>query len=91
MKVYLSAEAAEQLQHILEYLEENWSVKVRDNFISKLERSFQLMSKMPFLFPASEKLPGLRKCVITPQTISYYRVNGDEIEVIAILDARSDA
>jgi len=41
MKVYLSAEAAEQLQHILEYLEENWSVKMRDNFISKLERSFQ--------------------------------------------------
>jgi|GEM_PF-4575844 len=35
MKVNLSIEAAEQLQQLLDYLEINWSVKVRDNFHSK--------------------------------------------------------
>ncbi len=88
MKVNLSIEAAEQLQQLLDYLEINWSVKVRDNFIQKLDRSIQIIIETPFAFPASEKFPGLRKCVITPQTIAFYRVKENEVEVISLIDAR---
>lgn len=88
MKVYLSIEAAEQLQRLVEYLETSWSFKVRDNFILKLDRSINIIAKTPFIFPASEKFPGLRKCVITSQTVIFYRVRENEIEIIALMDAR---
>ena len=49
-----------------------------------------IMGSMPYIFPPSEKFPGLRKCVITPQTTAYYRVDEirKEVEIIAVLDNR---
>ena len=90
MKLYLSDQAAEQLDGLLAYLELEWSVRVRDNFLQKFDRSFQAIRRLPFGFPASEKFIGLRKCVITPQTSAFYRVGNEEIEVIAIFDNRME-
>jgi len=54
MKVYFSPEASDQLTQILTYLEERWSIKVRDNFLAKFDRFIQMISEMPFAFPASQ-------------------------------------
>lgn len=50
------------------------------------------ISKVPYGFPVSQKFPGLHKCVITAQTIAYYRINEDrnEIEIIAVIDSRQN-
>ncbi len=90
MKVFLSKTAGEQLHQVIDYLEQRWSDKVRDNFISKLQRSMETIAQMPYGFPDSAGFPGLRKCVITAQTIAYYRINEarKEIEIIAIIDSR---
>lgn len=56
MKAFLSQTAGEQLHQVIDYLEQRWSVKVRNNFISKLERSVDTIAQMDFLnlrvFPA---------------------------------------
>lgn len=65
MQVYLSQIAYGQVQDIILYLEENWPERVRDNFLDKLARSMEIMGSMPYIFPASEKFPGMRKCVVT--------------------------
>ena len=90
MNVVLSPTAGEQLHQIIDYLEQQWSAKVRDNFIHKLQRTMDAIAIMPYSYPASKKLPGLRKCVITPQTIAYYRIDEirKEVEIIAVVDAR---
>lgn len=90
--VYLSIEATEQLDQLLDYLEFNWSSKVRDNFLIKLDRSFSTISTMPYAYPASQKMPHLRKCVITPLTVAYYRINEEniEVEIITVIDSRSN-
>jgi len=90
MKVFLSRTAGEQLHQIIDYLELRWSTKVRDNFIDKLQRSMDTIALIPYGFPDSKTMSGLRKCVISPQTIAYYRINqtDNEIEIIAIIDAR---
>ena len=92
MLVFLSQTAGEKIDQIIEYLENRWSNKVRDNFLSKLERSMNVIEQMPYGFPASQNFPGLRKCVISPQTIAFYRINEDaqEIEIVAIIDSRED-
>ncbi len=47
---------------------------------------------MPYAFPTSKKMPDLRKCVITPLPIAYYRIQEEEIEVeiITIIDSRGN-
>ena len=35
----------------------------------------------PFLFPCSNKVKNLRRCVISSQTILYYRFNGECVEL----------
>lgn len=90
MNVNLSQEAYEQLHELIDYLEKNWSDKVVDNFLMKLEKSMDTMSVAPFSYPSSQQFKGLRKCVITPQTSVFYRVNEEEIEIIAVIDNRSN-
>lgn len=60
MKLYLSPQAADQLDALLFYLELAWSARVRDNFLMKLDRSFRAIQRLPHGFPASEKFAGLR-------------------------------
>ena len=47
---------------------------------------------MPYAFPESNSVLGLRKCVISRQTIAYYRIDlvRKEIEIIAIIDSRQN-
>ena len=92
MPVYLSQAACDQLHELLDYLEANWSSTVSDNFLSKLERTMEVISNMPYGFPTAEKFPGLRKCVISRQTIAYYRVDEarKEVEILAVIDSRRD-
>ena len=71
MRITLSEQASEQLTILLTYLELEWSPRVRDNFILKLERSFEAIVAFPKGFPVSEKFPGLHKCIITTQTSGY--------------------
>lgn len=91
-QVYLSQEAIEQLDYLLDYLEVRWSLRVRDNLLAKLGRSVKTISTMPYAFPVSQKMAGIRKCVITPLTIAYYRVkeSDSEVEIITIIDSRGN-
>lgn len=92
MNVYLSQEANDQLHEILDYLEENWSINVSNNFLDKLLRVMEVLEKMPYSYPASEKNLGLRKCVITRRTVAFYRVDetNQEVKILSISDSRRD-
>jgi plasmid stabilization system protein ParE len=90
MKIFLSEIAEYQLDLLLDYLEIEWSVRVRDNFMNKLENALHTIEIMPSAYPLSEKFIGLHKCVVTPQTSIYYQIQAKEIEIIAIFDNRMD-
>jgi plasmid stabilization system protein ParE len=89
MKVFLSNEAAAQLSELLLYLEGRWSIRVRNNFLNKLTKNLTTIENMPYAYPESKKMPGIRKCVISPQTSLYYHVRQERIEVLSIHDNRS--
>ncbi len=90
MKVILSAKASAQLTALFDSLETHWSVASRQKFQKKLDRSMNAMKAFPKAFPASEMLPGCRKCVVTPQTSLIYRIRVDVIEIVALLDNRQE-
>lgn len=92
MKVFLSEIAQNKLLKLNDFLLENWSLKVRNDFIKKLSSKIQQISNQPESCPQSNKFKGLFKCVVTKQTTLYYRVNVDkkEIEIISIFDSRQN-
>jgi plasmid stabilization system protein ParE len=90
MKVFLSPLAEKKIQFLLEYLEQEWSIKSREIFITKLLKKLDQISRQPNSCINSKEYPNLYKCIVTKQTSLFYRINSDEIEVITLIDNRQD-
>jgi len=88
MTVYFSEEAAGQLDELISYLGDNWSQKIKIDFLALLSDKLELVGQMPEMYRKSEKRPGLRECVVNKQTILYYKISTDSIEVVAIVSSR---
>ena len=89
-KVVISKTAEKKLAKLFEYLLENWSEKVKDEFIQKLDNNIGVIQTQPEIFPESKKGKKLRRCVITKQTTLYYRFNSKRINIVTIFDTRQD-
>lgn len=92
MNVFLSELAEAKLLKLSEYLVENWGLKSKDKFISKLTEKIKQIAYQPDSCPQSSEFKNLYKCVVTKQTTFYYRIKVDtkEIEIITIFDTRQD-
>lgn len=75
---------------LLKYLEEEWSKKIKNEFIKKLDKIFHQIIINPQNFPQSNKQKGIHKCVITKQTTIYYKYDDKAIYVITLFDNRQD-
>ncbi|PKP39926.1 MAG: type II toxin-antitoxin system RelE/ParE family toxin [Bacteroidetes bacterium HGW-Bacteroidetes-13] len=89
-EIRLSKRAIRKLNSLLVYLEEEWSTKAKHEFILKLDKSLKQIQKLPDSFPESEKIRGLRKCVVTKQTTVFYKYSETTIDVITIFDNRQN-
>jgi plasmid stabilization system protein ParE len=89
-KVAISKTAERKLDELFSYLIENWSNKVKNDFIRKLDSSIEVIKNKPEIFPESKKGKNLRKCVITKQTTLFYRFTSKQINVVTIFDTRQN-
>jgi plasmid stabilization system protein ParE len=89
-KVVISKTAEKKLDKLFEYLISEWSVKVKRDFVKKLNKSIELIKNQPEIFPESKKGNSLRKCVITKQTTLYYRFNSKQINIVTVFDTRQN-
>jgi plasmid stabilization system protein ParE len=89
-KIVLSKRASGKLDKLLEYLETEWSIRIKNNFIKKLERSLQIIKEKPESSPKSDRVIGLYKCVVTKQTTVYYKFDSKKLYVVTIFDTRQD-
>jgi len=88
MKVYLSKLAEIKLLKLTDYLLQEWNLKVKNDFISKLTSKINQIASHPESCPQSSTFKGLHKCVVTKQTTFYYRIHKKEIEIITLFDTR---
>jgi plasmid stabilization system protein ParE len=89
-EIRLSNRAMKKLDSLLVYLEKEWSTKVKQDFILKLDKALKQIQKLPDSFPESEKIRGLRKCVVTKQTTVFYKYSETAINVVTIFDNRQN-
>jgi plasmid stabilization system protein ParE len=72
-EIRLSGRAMKNLDKLFVFLEKEWSTTVKLEFIQKLDKSLKQIQKLPESCPESEKIRGLRKCVVTKQTTIFYK------------------
>ncbi|PZD76550.1 type II toxin-antitoxin system RelE/ParE family toxin [Mesonia sp. K7] len=89
-KVVISKTAERKLEKLFEYLIKEWSLKVKKDFVDKLDSSIEIIKNQPEIFPESKKGKSLRKCVVTKQTTIYYRYNSKRINIVTLFDTRQD-
>ncbi len=87
-KVVLSKRSSNRLGKLLEYLENEWSLKDKNNFLKKLDKSLAQIQKYPESCIETNYVKGLRMLVITKQTSLFYKFNSKTIFIVAIFDNR---
>ncbi|RNL51057.1 type II toxin-antitoxin system RelE/ParE family toxin [Pedobacter jejuensis] len=74
---------------ILKFLEENWTSKEIEYFISRTERLVKLISQNPNLFQYSINSDTFR-CLVVPHVSLFYRLKNENIELLVFWDNRKD-
>lgn len=86
--IVFSEKAKSNIEKIANYLDEEWSENVKMKFLTDISKAVKQLAIMPFMFPSSNKMKGLRRCVVNRHTVLYYRISEDLIEVINIKGTR---
>lgn len=86
--IKLSRRASKKLDRLLEHLETEWSLKVKSDFIKKLDKSFKQIQKYPDSCQQIDFVKGLHMLVVTKQTSVFYRFDSKIISVATIFDNR---
>jgi len=88
--VIISPQAKQDILTILSWLSENWSQKVTDEFLQKLETFYQIVLINPRIFGYYNKRKNIRRYALTKHNIIYYRNRRNAIEIITVFDTRQD-
>jgi len=82
--------AESDFENILDYLCENWDIKVARQFMDLTEEIIGQISFNPRQFPVIFKKEKIRKCVLTKHNTLFYRYNNSQVEILRIYDTRQD-
>ncbi len=82
-KVVTTEESESTFNQNVDYLLEEWSDKVTDQFVNRVDDVIQKIKQNPFLYPLHNYQDNVRKATVNKRVILYYRiVDGSVIELL---------
>lgn len=75
---------------IIEYLISEWPLSVAFDFVDVVNKKLDNLSKQPFVGIKSEKNPSIRSILFTPHNRLYYKISGNTIALLTIVDTRTN-
>jgi len=81
--------ADEDLEVIVQHIGQ-YSVSAAERMWWRLHDSVLPVAQHPYLYRASERIPGLREIVVHPNYIVLYRVAETRIEVVNVVHSRRE-
>jgi len=88
--VIWSPKSVEDLEKILEYLNQNWSVNVSVEFLNEVDLVIRNISSFPKVYPLVNKRLKIRKSVISKHNSLFYREQKKCIHILRIFDTRQN-
>lgn len=89
-EVVITDIATEDIENISRFLQNNYSNKVKLDFLVRLSEKLLLIEKMPFMYPTSNNNPRVRRCIVHRNVACFYEVDDEKIYILSILDTRTD-
>ena len=87
-KIIVKKRFTNKVQKVLAYLEKEWSKKLAGEFLLKIDRRIDLLSKQPFAGAASAKVKDIRGLLITRHNKMYFKVKGKMVIILNMYDTR---
>lgn len=80
-----------KFDNIVTYLKNEWSEKTAENFVKITFQYLFLLSKFPNIGRKSGKKPSIRLINITRHNQLFYRIAGNKIIILTLIDLRQDS
>lgn len=88
--IIFSDRASDELTSVLEYIENEWSLRISNEFTKLFNEKIINIQSNPFLYPPFRNKKNVRRCIISKHVSLYYRIKSDEIQIITLFDNRRD-
>jgi len=88
--IIFSDRASDELTSVLEYIENEWSLRISNVFSILFNEKIINIQSNPFLYPPFRNKKNVRRCVISKHVSLYYRIKSDEIQIITLFNNRRD-
>jgi len=75
---------------VYQYLLKEFSAKIANHFLDKIEQRIELIIKHPTIGKPSSKKEGIRSIILTPHSQVFYRYRNNTIEILCLFDMRKD-
>ena len=82
LKVFWTKEAEVSFNKNIDYLNDEWSEAVIEQFVFKTEDAIATIEKHPTLYPSINKKKRIHKCLIVKQISLYYVILDDRIDLL---------
>jgi plasmid stabilization system protein ParE len=89
-RIRYTIRASRNQEDLYEYLLWKWGINTVKKLDEKIEKILKSIAEQPEMFPASNQRTSIRRCVITKQTILFYRISSFDIELLAFFDTRQN-
>ena len=83
-----SERASQELNSTFQYLEENWSFTIANEFAKTIDEKINFIKSNPYQYPSYKNKRQIRRCVVTKQISFFYRILKVEIQIITFFDTR---
>ena len=77
-----------KVQKVLTYLEKEWSHKVACEFLEKIDRRIDLLTKQPYVGAPSNKIKDVRGVLVSRHNRLYYKIKNNTVTILNIYDTR---
>jgi plasmid stabilization system protein ParE len=87
-ELYWSERALQEYKDLLDYISGEWGEAIMNRVKSEFAQTLTRIQVSPEQFPVFLKKRKIRRCVASPQTSIYFKINKQDIEIYAVFDNR---
>jgi plasmid stabilization system protein ParE len=88
-RITWSPEAVDHFHNFYSYVKRQWSEEIAERFIDLILQFEDMIMQYPHSCRMLKDDPNIRSGFIHKHVRAHYRIRGEEIEIIALLDNRS--
>ena len=90
LKVKWTDIALEDYRKVIDYLLEDWSITLAEEFIQNTESRIETLTFFPNLGLSSDKMKNIKSIVLTKHNKLYYRISDEIITILNLFDTRQN-